>query len=175
MQSKIVWFTGLSGAGKTTLAKILSKRLAKLNLKVQNIDGDNFRKKNKNNNKFSKKNIIENNLSIIKHIKKIQKNYDFILVSVISPLLKTRNLARIQFGKNYYEVYVKCKIKTLEQRDTKKLYEKAKKKLIKNLIGYNSKIRYEISKYKKISINTDTLNKTNSIKKIMKKVFDEKK
>ena len=175
MQSKIVWFTGLSGVGKTTLAKILSKRLAKLNLKVQNIDGDNFRKKNKNNNKFSKSNIIENNLSIIKYTKKIQKKYDFIIVSVISPLLKTRNFARIQFGKNYYEVYVKCKIKTLEQRDTKKLYEKAKKKLIKNLIGYNSKIRYEISKYKKTSINTDTLNKTNSIKKIMKKVFDEKK
>ena len=175
MQSKIVWFTGLSGVGKTTLAKILSKRLAKLNLKVQNIDGDNFRKKNKNNNKFSKKNIIENNLSIIKHIKKIQKNYDFILVSVISPLLKTRNLARIQFGKNYYEVYVKCKIKTLEQRDTKKLYEKAKKKLIKNLIGYNSKIRYEISKYKKITINTDVLNKSNSIKSILKKILDEKK
>jgi len=173
--AKIIWFTGLSGAGKTTLAKILSKRLVKLNFKVQNIDGDNFRKKNKNNNKFSKSNIIENNLSIIKHTKKIQKKYDFIIVSVISPLLKTRNFARIQFGKNYYEVYVKCKIKTLEQRDTKKLYEKAKNKLIKNLIGYNSKIRYEISKYKKITINTDILNKSNSIKKILKKILDEKK
>ena len=173
--AKIIWFTGLSGAGKTTLARILSKRLVKLNFKVQNIDGDNFRKKNKNNNKFSKSNIIENNLSIIKHTKKIQKKYDFILISVISPLLKTRNFARIQFGKNYYEVYVKCKIKTLEQRDTKKLYKKAKKKLIKNLIGYNSKIRYEISKYKKITINTDMLNKSNSIKTIMKKILDKKK
>ena len=173
--AKIIWFTGLSGAGKTTLAKILSKRLAKRNFTVQNIDGDNFRKKNKNNNKFSKSNIIENNLSIIKHTKKIQKKYDFIIVSVISPLLKTRNFARIQFGKNYYEVYVKCKIKTLERRDTKKLYEKAKKKLIKNLIGYNSKIRYEISKYKKITINTDMLNKSNSIKTIMKKILDKKK
>jgi len=175
MKSKIIWFTGLSGAGKTTLAKILSKRLAKLNLKVQNIDGDNFRKKNKNNNKFSKSNIIENNLSIIKYTKKIQKKYDFIIVSVISPLLKTRNFARIQFGKNYYEVYVKCKIKTLEQKDTKKFYEKAKKKLIKNLIGYNSKIRYEISKYKKITINTDVLNKPDSIKIILKKILYEKK
>ena len=173
--AKIIWFTGLSGAGKTTLAKILSKRLVKLNFKVQNIDGDNFRKKNKNNNKFSKSNIIENNLSIIKHTKKIQKKYDFIIVSVISPLLKTRNFARIQFGKNYYEVYVKCKIKTLEQRDTKKLYEKAKKKLIKNLIGYNSKIRYETSKYKKITINTDILDKSISIKSILKKILDEKK
>ena len=169
--AKIIWFTGLSGAGKTTLARILSKRLVKLNFKVQNIDGDNFRKKNKNNNKFSKSNIIENNLSIIKHTKKIQKKYDFIIVSVISPLLKTRNFARIQFGKNYYEVYVKCKIKTLERRDTKKLYEKAKKKLIKNLIGYNSKIRYEISKYKKITINTDLLSKRDSIKKILNKIY----
>jgi len=78
--SKIIWFTGLSGAGKTTLAKILNKKLIKLNYKVQTIDGDNFRKKNRNSNNFSKKNIIENNLSIINYLKKTQKKYDFILV-----------------------------------------------------------------------------------------------
>ena len=50
--AKIIWFTGLSGAGKTTLAKNLNKKLTKLNFKVQNIDGDIFRKKNKNNNNF---------------------------------------------------------------------------------------------------------------------------
>ena len=170
--TKILWFTGLSGAGKSTLAKILSSKLSKLNFKVKIIDGDNFRKKNKNDNNFSKTNITKNNLTIISHIKKIQKNYDFILVSVISPLLKTRNIARIKFGKNYFEVYVKCKIETLEKRDTKKLYAKAKKNIIKNLIGYNSKIRYEISKYKKITIDTDRLSKFKSIKTIIKKVFD---
>ena len=169
--AKIIWFTGLSGAGKTTLAKILNNKLVKINFKVKIIDGDIFRKKNKNTNNFIKTNIIKNNISIINHIKKIQKKYDFILVAVISPVLKTRNLARIEFGKNYYEIYVKCKITTLEQRDTKKLYEKAKKKLIKNLIGYNSKIRYEISKYKKITINTDLLSKPESIKKILNKIY----
>jgi len=169
--TKIIWFTGLSGAGKTTLAKILNNKLVKINFKVKIIDGDIFRKKNKNTNNFISTNIIKNNISIINHIKKIQKKYDFILVAVISPLLKTRNLARIEFGKNYYEIYVKCKITTLEQRDTKKLYEKAKKKLIKNLIGYNSKIRYEISKYKKITINTDLLSKPESIKKILNKIY----
>ena len=169
---KIVWFTGLSGVGKTTIAKILNKELLKLNFKVKIIDGDTFRKKNKNNNIFSKTNIVKNNLSIISHVKEIQNKYDFILISVISPLLKTRNFAKIRFGEQYFEIYVKCKIKTLEKRDTKKLYAKAKKNLIKNLIGYNSKIKYEISKYKKITIDTDKLNKSEAVKIIMKKVFN---
>ncbi len=167
--TKILWFTGLSGTGKSALAKILSSKLSQLNFKVKIIDGDDFRKKNKNNNNFLKKNIIKKNLSIINHVKKIQKKYDFILVSVISPLLKTRNIARIKFGKNYF---VKCKIETLEKRDTKKLYAKAKKNIIKNLIGYNSNIKYEISRYKKITINTDRLSKFKSIKTIIKGVFN---
>ena len=125
--TKILWFTGLSGAGKSTLSKILGIKLSKLSFKVKIIDGDIFRTKNKNKNNFSKTNILKNNLSIINYIKKIQKKYDFILVSVISPLLITRNLARTKFGLNYFEIFVKCKIKTLEKRDTKQLYARAKK------------------------------------------------
>jgi len=169
--TKILWFTGLSGVGKSTLSKILSIKLTKLSFKVKIIDGDIFRTKNKNKNNFSKTNILKNNLSIINYIKKIQKRYDFILVSVISPLLITRNIARIKFGINYFEIYVKCKIKTLEKRDTKKLYARAKKNIIKNLIGYNSNIKYEVSRYKKIIINTDELSKLKAINLIIKKIF----
>jgi adenylylsulfate kinase len=169
--TKILWFTGLSGVGKSTLSKILGIKLSKLSFKVKIIDGDIFRTKNKNKNNFSKTNILKNNLSIINYIKKIQKKYDFILVSVISPLLITRNIARTKFGLNYFEIYVKCKIKTLEKRDTKQLYSRAKKNIIKNLIGYNSNIKYEVSKYKKIVIDTDKLTKFKSINLIMKKVF----
>ena len=169
--TKILWFTGLSGAGKSTLSKILGIKLSKLSFKVKIIDGDIFRTKNKNKNNFSKTNILKNNLSIINYIKKIQKRYDFILVSVISPLLITRNRARTKFGVNYFEIYVKCKIKTLEKRDTKQLYAMAKKNLIKNLIGYNSNIKYEVSRYKKIIIDTDKLSKLKSINLIIKKIF----
>jgi adenylylsulfate kinase-like enzyme len=169
--TKILWFTGLSGSGKSTLAKILNKRLLQLNFKVKTIDGDNFRAKNKNKNNFSKINIIKNNLLIINHVRKIEKGYDFILISVISPLLITRNLARIKFGKNYFEIYVKCKITTLEKRDTKNLYAMAKKNIIKNLIGYNSNIKYEVSRYKKIIIDTDKLSKHKSTNLIIKKIF----
>ena len=169
--TKILWFTGLSGAGKSTLSKILGIKLTKLNFKIKIIDGDIFRTKNKNKNNFSKTNILKNNLSIINYIKKIKKKYDFILVSVISPLLITRNIARTKFGVNYFEIYVKCKIKTLEKRDTKQLYARAKKNIIKNLIGYNSNIKYEVSRYKKIIIDTDKHSKLKSINLISKKIF----
>ena len=158
MSCKVIWFTGLSGSGKTTLSVALSKKLKRLNYKVKKVDGDIFRKKNKNIQKFTKKNIIENNLSIISFIEKIKKNHHYIIVSVISPLIKTRAKAKNIFGKNYFEIYVKCSIKTLIQRDTKGLYKLAIKKKIKNLIGYNSKIVYEKSKYKKIIIDTQKNN-----------------
>ena len=98
MKCKIIWFTGLSGAGKTTLSKILFKTLKSKKYKVKRIDGDLFRKK-KNNKSFNKVEIVKNNLLIIKYIDKIKNNYDFIIVSVISPLKKTRNIAKKLFGK----------------------------------------------------------------------------
>ena len=171
MSCKIIWFTGLSGSGKTTLSDSFSKKLTKLNYKVKKIDGDTFRKKNKNLKKFTKKNITENNISIINYIKKIKHNYQFIIVSVISPLIKTRLKAKKVFKKNYFEIYVKCSIKTLIKRDTKGLYNLAIKKKIKNLIGYNSKIIYEQSKYKKITINTEINDLKKCIIIIQKKFF----
>ena len=92
MESKIIWFTGLSGSGKTTLSNYLSKKLKNKKFRVKKIDGDLFRKKNKSA-KFNKSSIIKNNLSIINYVEKIKKKYDFILVSVISPLKKTRTIA----------------------------------------------------------------------------------
>lgn len=166
MSAKIVWFTGLSGSGKTTLAKILIKIL-KNKYKCLHIDGDNFRKKRNSNFKLNKKDIIKNNEDIIFFCKKIINKYDYIIVSVLSPLLQTRVKAKKYFGNLYKEVYVKAHLKDLILRDTKSLYKKALTSNFK-VIGFNSKIKYEISNYKKIIINTSILKKKYCIKKIIK-------
>jgi adenylylsulfate kinase len=171
MSCKIIWLTGLSGSGKTTLANFLAQKLSRYSHKIKKIDGDYFRKKTNNFNNFSKKNIINNNLSIINYVFKIRKKYNFIIVSVISPLLKTRQFAKKKFKENYFEVYVKCSIKELFKRDTKNLYFKAKKNIIKNLIGYKSKIKYEKSKYKKITIDTEKMKLKDCVNKIHKKII----
>ena len=175
MNCKIIWLTGLSGSGKTTISKSLYKHFKKNKFKIYYIDGDNFRKKKYYEKSFTKKSITENNLLIINSIKKIMKKYDFIIVSVISPLKKTRIKAKKIFGSNYYEVFLNPSIKTLRLRDTKNLYSKADKGLINNVIGYNSIISYEKSIYSKITIDTGKSSVLNSRKIILNKIFNENK
>ena len=165
--AKIIWLTGLSGAGKTTLSKKIKKTLK--NRKCLLVDGDIFRKKNKQFS-FSKKKITKNNLQIINYCKKNNIKYDYILVSVISPLKKTRKYAYKIFKDNYFEIYVFANIKTLIARDTKGLYELSKKGLIDNLIGYNSKINYEKSNHKYLRVNTGKLSLEQSMDKILRYV-----
>lgn len=171
MKEKIIWLTGLSGSGKTTIANFISNKIKLKKFKTIIIDGDKYRSKKKYKNNFSKKKIYENNISIIKYIYKIYKNYDYVIVSVISPLKKTRTFAKKNFGNNYYEIFVNCSIKELIRRDTKKLYANAKIGKVKNLIGYNSKISYEKSDYRKITVHThrETLNESSN--KILKKII----
>lgn len=164
--AKIIWLTGLSGSGKTTLSKKI-RGFIKSSKKSLIIDGDTFRKKNKQFS-FSKKNIIINNLQIIDYCKKNFYKYDYILVSVISPLEKTRKYAYKIFKENYFEVYVFASIKVLVKRDTKGLYSLSKKKLLNNLIGYKSKINYEKSGHKYLRINTKLLSINQSVSKILK-------
>ena len=163
--AKIIWLTGLSGVGKTTLC-IKINQILKKKKKCLLVDGDRFRKKNKQFS-FSKKNIIKNNLQIINFCKKNFLKYDYILVSVISPLKKTRQYAHKVFKSDYYEVFVFATIKTLMKRDTKGLYKLSRKGLFKNLIGYNSKINYEKNNYDYLRINTGILSKKKCILKIL--------
>ena len=163
--AKVIWLTGLSGAGKTTLCKKIQTYLK--SKKCLLVDGDKFRKKNKQFS-FSKKNIIKNNLQIVDYCKKNFNKYEYILVSVISPIKKTRKYAYKIFKNNYFEIYIFASLKTLINRDTKGLYNLSKKGVIKNLIGFNSKINYEKSDHRHIRINTNKFTVKQCVMKIIK-------
>ena len=161
--TKIIWFTGMSGAGKSTLCRLLEPELKKRWHTVKTFDGDAVRELKKNND-FSFEGIVENNLEIINQINKEIKNkrYEFILVSVISPFLETRNVARTKWQNNYIEVYVKCHLDELIERDTKGLYRKYLEGNMPNMIGMNE-IPYEDPKDPSIEINTSLLNTSESL------------
>ena len=171
MFKKVVWFTGLSGVGKSTISDEIFKKLKRKKYKVFKIDGDNFRRKKKYRKKFTKKVIYKNNLEIIRKIKSIRNRYDYILVAVISPLSGTRKYAKKLFKELYYEIFLHCSIKTLKKRDTKGLYKKTDMKILKNLIGYKSKINYEKSNYKVLKIKTDKYSIAKSISKTLKYIL----
>lgn len=164
----IIWFTGLSGSGKTTLSNSLKKELESLGRSVHQVDGDAFRKMKKNKNAFSKQEILENNFQIIEYCQLIKKDYDFIIVSVISPFQETRRKAREVFKKDYLEIFLFCPLKELLKRDSKKLYARMLAGEIKNLIGFSEQNPYEMPKNPDIMIDTSKDN----IKKSLEKIID---
>ena len=102
--ASIFWFTGLSGAGKSTIAEAVKSRLELNGLKVFILDGDNVRSQLHKNLGFSKSDIEENNRLISELCVQYQTKYDIILVPIISPFNKSRNAARKKIGKNFFEI-----------------------------------------------------------------------
>lgn len=164
----IIWFTGLSGSGKTTLSHHLKEKIEKAGFSVFQVDGDTFRKKKKAKNTFSKKEILENNYNIISYCQSLLKKYDFIIVSVISPLQETRKKAKEIFKKDYLEIFLYCPIEELLKRDTKELYKRALAGEIKNLIGFSEENPYEVPKKPNLMIDTSK----ESINKSLRKIID---
>ena len=164
----IIWFTGLSGSGKTTLARLLVKVLEKDKLSVEIIDGDEFRKKVHPNLKFSPREIELNNKKIIYYcLANLEKN-DFIVVHVIAPFKKTRNLARKKLSSRYIEIYCKASINTCIKRDAKGLYKKAIKREIQNFIGIDKNVPYEVPENPNQIIDAEKLDEHESLNKVTK-------
>lgn len=164
----IIWLTGLSGSGKTTLCGILENKLKKSGYSVEWYDGDRVREELKIESDFSNEGILKNNFEVINRINSIKDGVDYILISLITPFEEVRSYARKTFGKEYFEVYVKCDKDTLIKRDTKGLYKKAIEGELDNLIGFSDKIPYEEPKNPELIIETNSLSPEDSAKKVFK-------
>jgi adenylylsulfate kinase len=165
-KAKVVWFAGLSGAGKTTLAKRLEEELFARNYMVQILDGDNIRSGINNNLRFSEKDRKEN-IRRIAEVSKLFLNCGIIAInSFISPTREIRHLAMDIIGReNFIEVYINAPLAVCEKRDVKGLYAKARRGEIMDFTGITSP--FETPEDADLEIRTDLMTIEESVEKLM--------
>jgi len=166
----IIWCTGLSGAGKTTICSLLQDLLKSNDYSVEWYDGDRVREELKIESDFSKEGILKNNFEVIDRINKVKDTVDYIIISLITPFNEVREHARNTFGKGYFEVYLKCDKDTLVERDTKGLYKKALNGELDNLIGFSDKIPYEEPLKPDLILETNLITPDDAVKNIFSKL-----
>ena len=130
----IIWFTGVSGAGKTTLGKKFFEVLKKKYNSSIFIDGDEFRKLFNNDLKYSLKDRNKNAYRLTRLVQLLSKQKINIVISANLTSFKYRSWCRREI-KNYYEIYIEAEKASLLKRDYKKLYKNALKGKIKNVVG----------------------------------------
>lgn len=162
----VLWFTGLSGSGKSTIAVELEKHLINKGKFVYRLDGDNVRHGLNADLGFSEDDRTEN-IRRITEVAALFKDANIItLVSFITPFEKMRKLAKDRIGEGFYEIYVKADVETCAKRDPKGLYEKAKKGEISNFTGITSP--YEEPKNPDIILDTNNEAIEACVEKILK-------
>ncbi len=166
-QSKVLWFTGLSGAGKSTIASQLERELFQRGYLTQILDGDNIRAGINNNLTFSKDDRLEN-LRRVAEVSKLIMNCGIICInSFITPREEMRLLVKGIIGdKDFIEVYINASINTCEKRDIKGLYKRARAGEIKNFTGVDAPFEEPVDA--DIEVKTDE----NTIEECVQQILD---
>ena len=162
--SLCIWITGLSGAGKSTIAESLSKKIGN-KIPHEIIDGDVYRKILSPNAGYSKKERDMFRSKLIFITKLLIRNKIICILPLLSSTRKVRDEARKQFEK-FVEIYLVCPIDICEKRDPKGHYEKVKQGILKDFVGIH--LKYEEPANPEIVINTSTSNIDDSVNKIYK-------
>ncbi|MDF1547210.1 MAG: adenylyl-sulfate kinase [Bacteroidales bacterium] len=142
-KAKVIWLTGLSGAGKTTIGASLEKELYNMGYLTQVLDGDNIRSGINRNLKFTEEDRLEN-IRRIAEVTKLFLNCGIITINCfITPTESIRQIARDIIGtENMIEVYINASIEACEKRDEKGLYQKARAGELKNFTGIDSPFEF---------------------------------
>ena len=149
----VLWFTGLSGSGKTTVAKAVERRLYELGHIAYVLDGDNIRHGLNSNLTFSDEDRKENIRRISETAKLFADAGVITLTAFISPFREDRKRARdIIENENFGEIYISTSIEECEKRDVKGLYKKARDGEIKNFTGIDSP--YEPPENAEVTVDT---------------------
>jgi adenylyl-sulfate kinase len=159
-----LWFTGLSGAGKSTLANLLADELRNRGHRVEILDGDEVRTNLSKGLGFSKEDRDINIRRIGYVCNLLARNGVIAISAAISPYRAVRDEVRAMHGR-FFEVFVKCPISTLAERDVKGLYKKALAGEIKNFTGVSDP--YEEPLTPELTVETDRESRDESFKRLL--------
>ncbi|MFX1249848.1 MAG: adenylyl-sulfate kinase [Promethearchaeota archaeon] len=160
----VLWFTGLSGSGKSELATRVANKLRKMNKNVEILDGDVVRQSLTKDLGFTEEDRKTNLERVTFVAKLLSRNGVATLVSFISPYISSRDAAR-KTTTNFIEVFVKCPVEVCIERDIKGLYKKAIAGEIKDFTGISHP--YEEPPNPEIIVETDKETPEESVEKIM--------
>lgn len=150
----LLWFTGLSGSGKSTIANVVEQELFKKNIKTYTLDGDSVRKGINNDLSFSPEDRTENIRRIAEIANLMLDAGLVVLAAFVSPYKKDReNIKNIVKDANFVEIYINTSLEECEHRDVKGLYKKARAGEIKDMTGITSP--YEAPEHADIEIKTE--------------------
>ena len=166
----MLWLTGLSGSGKSTIAIALERELHKRGLLCRILDGDNIRSGINNNLGFSAEDRVEN-IRRIAEIGKLFVDTGIITIAAfISPSNELRQMAtRIIGAENFLEIYVSTPIEECERRDVKGLYAKARRGEIKDFTGVSAP--FEAPEHPDLTLDTSVLSLEESVTRLLELIL----
>ncbi|MBT8255359.1 MAG: adenylyl-sulfate kinase [Bacteroidia bacterium] len=165
-KSLLLWFTGLSGSGKSTIANAVEKELVNNGMHTYTLDGDNVRRGLNNNLSFSAEDRTENIRRIAEVANLMVDAGLVVLAAFVSPYEKDReNIKQIVGPENFVEIFVNTPLEECERRDVKGLYAKARAGEINNFTGINAP--YEAPVNPDIEIDTTQLSVVEAVEVIM--------
>jgi bifunctional enzyme CysN/CysC len=155
-QPAVLWFTGLSGAGKSTIANLVEKKLVRMNRHTFLLDGDNVRHGLNKDLGFTQADRVEN-IRRVGEVAKLMTDAGLIVVTAfISPFKSEREMVRQMMKQGeFIEIFIDTKLEEAEKRDVKGLYKKARSGELKNFTGIDSP--YEAPEQPEIHIDTSKL------------------
>ena len=166
----MIWFTGLSGSGKSTIAIALERELHKRGILCRILDGDNIRSGINNNLGFTEADRVENIRRIAEVSKLFVDTGIVTLAAFISPNNDIREMAARIIGKDdFVEVYVSTPIEECERRDVKGLYAKARRGEIKNFTGISAP--FEAPEHPALTLDTSVLSLEESVGKLLELIL----
>ena len=170
--SCVLWFTGLSGSGKSTIANAVSSELFRQGITEYVLDGDNIRHGLNKDLGFSDHDRTENIRRIGEVAKLFVDSGALVTTAFISPFRSDRNQVRELFQDGeFIEVFIDCPLEECERRDPKQLYVKARRGEIKDFTGINSP--YEAPERPEITVRSDQLTVEEAVKQIFEYLQDK--